>query len=192
MIERPASVRLAAQEDESALLDLLISLHRNNEAGWGHPYDLTTVRSRIEAGTRPIWGMRTLNQDKPQELWDKRTGIIGVIGPRGGPLVGSVGLFNEPFFWFSQAPSMVEIWFYVRPDARNQRQHHRDLFAFSQWAHESVKAGLKDYRLPMLMMTGFVHAPRAGYQNQNRFEALRRLWRRMSGAQEIGALFARR
>lgn len=174
------SVRLATVRDEPELFKLLVDLHRFNKAGWGLPYEPGLVRRRIEAATRPNPETRTNPQDQLR-------GIVGVIGPEGGRLIGSVGLFIEPFFWFTSAPSLVEIWFYVRPEERNQAQHHRDLFEFSRWTHDRLKAGMPNYRLPFDLFTGFVHMAA-----DDKLGPMERLWRKLSGATKAGVLFARR
>ncbi len=176
------SVRPATIKDEPALLALLLDLHAKNDAGWGHPYNLQKVKARIEAGTRPDFATRTYPEDR-------RCGFIGVIGPEGGRLIGSVGLFIEEFFWFSDAPSLIETWLYVAPGERRHAQYVRDLMAFSREQHERLKGVLAEYNAPMLLLTGFVHAP---VEDDKKVEPLRRLWRKLSGAREIGVLFGRR
>lgn len=180
---RPSQVRIATPRDEPALLDLLIALHRHNNYGWGHPYHEETIKTRIESGTRGMIGAPRSNPT------DQRRGIIGVIGPEGERLVGSVGLFFENFFWFSQAYSLVEIWFFIRPEART-RQHHRDLFKFTRWAHDRAKTDWPENGPPLALMTGFLWDDTA--RQQTAFERMRQLWRRASGAREFGALFWRR
>lgn len=169
--------RAARREDEPELLRLLIDLHRNNGAGWGFPYSLDLVQRRIEAATRPNRNTRT-------HIDNFQMGSIGVVGPVGGPLTATVGLFIEPFFWYSTAPCLVETWLYVVPSARRHQAQQRALFSFSNHVHQAVREGWKD-PTPFPLMTGFVNMTR----DDGRL--LERFWRIMSGARKCGVLFFR-
>lgn len=174
-ITKPASVRLADHRDEEAIYDLLIAMHRYNQAGWSYPYRPEIVLSRIETGTRPDPRTRT----NPQ---DQRRAIIGVIGPEGGPLKASIGLVIESPMWFSETPAMIELWFFVREGERRSSGHVKALREFALWAHASMKRDLGDrYPQPFELITGFQH-------RGDRFDAMLRLWRRWGGKM-CGALF---
>ncbi len=175
---KPANVRMADHRDEGEIYSLLIDMHRENQSGWGFPYRPELVLARIETGTRPDPRTRS----NPQ---DQRRGVIGVIGPVGGPLLASAGIFFEPIMWFSDFPGAVELWLYVRKEARGTGQHERDLFAFALWVHARMKSDLDpSYKVPFPMQTGFYHRGK-------RFDAMERLWRRFSGGAKCGVLFVR-
>ena len=185
MRSKPESVRIADYRDEPALYDLLVDLHKENQYGWGHPFHEGLVRSKIESATRPRFETRT----NPKDL---RIGTIGVIGRPGERLIATVGLFSEPLYWFTLAPDLVETWLYVRPEYRARRDYQRDLFAFSLWVHEQMASHKamkpQEYGAASFdLLTGFIHAPYRAHPTT--FEAMRRLWRRYSGAEQIGALF---
>lgn len=171
-------VRTATRADEIELYALLIALHRHNDAGWGCPYDPQKVLSQIQVGTRMIFAER----DNPH---DERWGNIGVIGPHGGKLIGSVGLFVEPAAWFTTAVSLYELWLFVRPEERH-RKLERALFAYANAFHDEFKATLRagGYKYPADLQTGFVH-------RGPRFNLMASLWERASGAKRIGMLFAK-
>lgn len=179
MVEKPASVRLATYKDEAAIFDLLVALHGTLDGGWGHRYDPLLVSAKIEAATRPLTEMRSNPQNQER-------GLIGVIDGPDGKIVGGVGLFVVPFFWFSRVPSLVETFLFVRPEARGQAKHHRDLFRFSQWAHATLKAGIHDYNEPFLHLTGFMNL-----RQDDSPKRMERLWRKLSGGRVIGVLFGR-
>ena len=199
MRSKPESVRIADYRDESALYDLLVDLHKENQYGWGHPFHEGLVRAKIETATRPrmviedkATGRKSYSYANRTNPQDTRVGTIGVIGRPGERLIATVGLFSEPLYWFTLAPDLVETWLYVRPEYRARRDYQRDLFAFSLWvhaklaSHEAMKP--QEYGAASFdLLTGFIHAPYRAHPTT--FEAMRRLWRRYSGAEQIGALF---
>lgn len=172
--EPPAGVRIATIQDEEAIYNLLIELHRHNKFGWGFPYRPEIILRRIEQATRP-------DPDTRSDPGDKLRGVIGVIdGPDRLP-VASVGLYVEPPVWFTDAVSLSELWFYVRPGVRGAPQHERALRDFSLWVHQRLRP--KDHPLPFPMATGYMHVgPRSS--------VMARLWRRLwPGSHEVGRLF---
>lgn len=183
MTPQPEGVRIAGPQDESRLYALLVELHGHNGAGWGFPYSPLTVMAQIEAGTRrDVWPRSNPN--------DIRMGVIGVIDGPDGKLIGTVGLFDLPPAWFSEgtdARALMEIWLYVKPGARHSGRHYRNLFKFSNWAHDSMKAKLKStgypYNFPLL--TGFMHIG-------DRYPLMERLWKTFSGGRKVGSLYMRR
>lgn len=177
-IGSPLRARAATVADENALFDLLVDLHRHNKNGWGFPYRPEIVLDAIEAGTRPEPALR-------RNPANQRRGIIGVIDGAPGHLIASVGLFIDPVVWFSDAVGLTELWLYVRPSERHAARHYRSLFAFSLWAHDHMKAQLRDYPLDFPLSTGFMHLG-------SRLGVMERLWMRVSGAQKCGVLFLRR
>ncbi len=183
--DKPSTVRIADQRDEAHLYALLVSLHAHNSAGWKFPFRPEIVLNRIEAGTRPLPEPGREDEAIPRsDLFNKMNACIGVIGEPGQPLIGSVGLFIEPVMWFSDMVGMIELWLFVRPDARGAH-YERDLFDFALWAHDSMKASLgPNYRMPFPLHTGFMHRGK-------RFPAMERVWQRLSGAVKAGVLFVR-
>jgi hypothetical protein len=172
---KPKSVREAGPADERGLFELLVDMHRYNDAGWGYPYDPALVRGQIEVGTRGNLKTRT---DKN----DKRIGIIGVIDGPDGKLAATIGLFGERPMWFSQAMGLVELWVYVRPGA--SRRCEVELRQFARWAFDSMKADIHKtppYPYPFELLTGFQH-------RGEHFKAMFRIWRRWGG-RLIGMLF---
>ncbi len=111
-----------------------------------------------------------------------RKGVIGVIGPPGGPLVGAVGVFLDPAMWFSDALTPVELFLYVRKGERGAPRHESDLMAYAKWFQAGMKAGKEVIDLPFPLFTGFVHMG-------GRFRAMDWLWRRRFGGKQIGALY---
>ncbi len=156
---KPESVRTADWRDESAIYNILIAMHRHNNSGWGWPYRPEIVLARIETATRHDVATRTNPNDKR----------IGVIGPIGGPLIGTVGIFQEPPVWFTSALTPTELWLYVRQGER-AGHYERDLMAYATWVHASLKAAMPNYPLPFPLLTGFMHLG-------NRIEGMERLWR---------------
>ncbi len=177
--EKPASVRLATPQDEEKLFSLLVDLWRFNKSGWNIPYRPEIVIRRIEQATRPDPSTRSDSRDQTR-------GLAGVIDGPNDQLIGSIGLFIEPMTWFTDAVGLIELWLYVRPGARNQRQHHRDLFAFQRWAHATIRAGMPaGYPVPFPLYSGLMN-------EGGKIDAMERLWRRFSGMKKVGALFSER
>ena len=165
---KPESARTADSRDEGAIFGALIEMHRHNNNGWGWYYRPEIVLARIETATRHDVTTRT----NPN---DKRIGVIGVIGPVGGPLVGTVGIFMEPATWFTDFLVPTELWLYVRKGERGAAHHERDLMAYAEWFHAGMKVGMeKPGAPPMPLLTGFMHMG-------NRFSGMERLWRRLVG-----------
>ncbi len=167
------TVRIATPADEGNLYDLLVDLHRHNAAGWGAPFSPQLVFAQIEVGTRANISTRT-------NLNDRRLGRIGVIGEPGGRLVGSIGLFVDPQAWFTdQAYCLVELWVYVRPEARDRRKLERALFAFANAHHAEVKASLlkSGYEFSFPMQSGFLFDSEGKIGRHSKFSVMTELWR---------------
>jgi GNAT superfamily N-acetyltransferase len=94
-MDRFADVRLAVPEDEGEILRLTPMIHE--EVGHGS-YNPEKVRAMVQKALR------------------RDGGIIGVIGPV-GDLKGCIYLLLDPI-WYGDDWQLVELWNYVRPDAR--------------------------------------------------------------------------
>jgi hypothetical protein len=184
----PKTVRLAEPPDEAQLFSLLIDMHRYNGGGWGIPYNLALVRDHVEAGTRRIMRTDAQGIQRPDTRFrsnpnNEAVASIGVIGPLGGHLEASIGLFVEPVAWFSDVPGFSEKWLFVRPEARDRRHLEDDLFHFARWARSFMDAGAQPF--PFRLLTGFVYDG----ADPRRRAAMDRLWTRKSGGRRIGSLF---
>ena len=175
---KPENVAFATPDDEEAIYSFLVSLWAHNERGWGTFYDPSIVARQIEVGTRPDPATRT-------DPTDLRRGVIGIIRGDDRRIVASVGLFIMPVMWFTSLPGLTELWLHVRPEAKNGGRLSRDLFAFSLWAHNHMKADLSDWNAPFYLQTGFLHLGK-------RLEVMESLWTRRSGAKKAGVLFVRK
>lgn len=100
----PVRVREGTVTDLDAVMALAAMLHA--ESGL---VDLTPERILPE-----IWA--ALNFDK---------GIMGVIGPRGGPLQGAILLRIGPYFYYSDQDALQERGLIVHPDYRTVRAAER-------------------------------------------------------------------
>lgn len=174
---RPETVAFAGPGDEAEIYDFLVNLWKHNDNGWGWAYDPVTVLKQIEAATRP-------NPQTRSDPRDERRGMIGIIRNEEGKVVASVGLFIGPLVWFSTLPGLTELWCYVLPEARGTARHERDLFTFARWCHDSLKRDLKGWNAPFPLVSGFMHDGPC-------FAVMVRLWRRLFGGRQIGALFQR-
>lgn len=106
-------VRLAAPEDEDAVLRLLVKLDSDNSIGF--PYHEERVRESIRMGT------------------EAQGGYIGVIDApdRPGEIAGSVGLhWSQP--WYSYDFFFHEVWLFVDPAYRKGTGYGDALMKFSQ------------------------------------------------------------
>jgi len=165
MIEKPASVRIATEQDEQHIFDLLIIMHRENPLARMFPYDATKVFSAIEVGTR------------------RRGGIIGVIDdPERPRLLATTGILFDSWWW-SQAMFASPKWFLVRPDARHGRRLTRELADFVLWVRESVARDMvaAGDKTPFLLETGFT--------SLSQIDAKERLWRRLFQGRKTGSVF---
>lgn len=134
--------RQATEDDARAVYDLLAK-HMHPESG----IDLPPVDPMKTAGTilRAIAG----------------GGVA--VEERDGAIVGSIGLSpNES--WWSVEPSVIDLWFYVHPDARASRAAVRLLRWAKDWAGErklivGVYSGVDLQRKTQFMLRqGFVQA----------------------------------
>jgi len=176
MIERPALVRVATAGDERPLYDLLVDMWDHNDSGWGFPYDPALVVQHIEEGTRPVLAQRS-------NPMDQRRAVHGVIDDPDlpGRLIASVGIFIDQVMWFTRDIGPTELWFYIRPYARNRKRYEVALREFSFWVHQELRKGTTE-RMPLI--TGFMH-------QGSRFAGMERLWQRLWGkrAKRVGALW---
>lgn len=180
-MNKPETVRLATQKDEAALFDLLVELHRHNGAGWGFAYRPALVREVIECATRPDPQTRT----NPA---NQRRGIIGVIEGPEGKLIGTVGIFLDAPFWYSDILVPMEIWLYVRPEVRGRRRLEVALRDYAVDVHEKLRPSVAEYKMPFPMLTGYIHDG----GDERRFRLMGRLWQRLfPGARPVGMLFWR-
>ena len=173
------TIRLATPQDEEALYDLLVTLWKNNDCGWGFPYRPEIVLAVIEQGTRPDPATRR----NPR---DQRRGLIGVIEDPETPgrLIGSAGLFLDAPMWFTDAVVPTELWMFVRPEARGRRHYERELASWTEKIRDDLRAGMPEsYPLPWPLQTGFMH------QGEH-YAGMERLWRMLfRRARKVGTLF---
>lgn len=108
----PKTVRVARQDDEPAIFDLLMALYKDN--GLGVAPRAADLRDNIRAGTRnPQSGV-----------------IIGIIDGPNGTAKGSVCLVPQSH-WFNSAEWFLsERWLFLRPEFRLEHGHVDALFDF--------------------------------------------------------------
>lgn len=140
-------VRLATHQDEEAIFELCKNLHAENGL---FPMDDELVRETITKGM------------------DKKGGILGVIGPVGGPLEGMIYMLISNF-WYSRKPHLEELFSYVPPEYRKSN-HAKALIEFAK------KCANDDIRLVI------------GVVSNTRTEAKVRLYERRLG-KPAGAFF---
>ena len=140
-------VRLATPEDESAIFELCKMLHAENGL---FPMDDDLVREIMMKGI------------------EKKGGILGVIGPVGGPLEGIIYMIISNF-WYSRKPHLEELFNYVPPEYRKSN-HAKALIDFAK------KCANDDIRLVI------------GVVSNTRTEAKVRLYERRLG-KPAGAFF---
>jgi GNAT superfamily N-acetyltransferase len=117
---RPATVRIATERDEPALMELL-RLDHAESAAMVAPFDEVHAQSFLYAATR------------------ERLSVIGVVDEPEGP-VGMVYLINE-CWWFSPTWHVAERLLFVHPAHRRSR-HGRDLLQFAQSFVDGMSAEL--------------------------------------------------
>lgn len=110
--EKPPSVRMAVEEDEAAVLELLV-LWWNEHAKEIAPIAVDQMLEDIQTGTR------------------QRLGFVGVVdGPDGVPVACIVMV---PARWsFSRQWFIREVYTFVHPEHRRSR-HAEDLVQFAKW-----------------------------------------------------------
>lgn len=112
----PSVVRLATKEDQDQLMHLCKLLHGENGI---FAMDDDLVIETLKKG------------------FDKKGGIIGVIGPS-DKLEGMIYM-EVSNFWYSRQPYLVELFNFVHPDYRRSN-HAKSLIAFAKkCATEDVK-----------------------------------------------------
>jgi hypothetical protein len=175
VIEKPAAVRVANHTDERKIFDLLVAMHRYNQAGWSHAYDPLVVMRHIEEGTRPNPATRT-------DPNDQRRALIGVVDGPDGDLVATIGLFVDPATWFTgpNRVALFEIWFFVQPEYRHFH-HEEALRDFALWVRQELDP--HEPNQPFHLFTGFMHQGR-------HWRGMMRLWERLwPMAKRVGSLW---
>lgn len=140
-------VALALPEDEEDVYDFLMALHAENAL---FPVSPEKVRAAIRHAT------------------DRQGGIIALIRGKDGRIEASFGAVIDPW-WYTIAPSLNEVWNYVRPDCR-RTTHARRLIEFAKRLEQELG-------IPLFM----------GIISTERTEAKMRLYRRQ--LEPIGGLF---
>ena len=110
-------VRMATPGDENGVMMLARMVHEEI-AHWGFNED--KVRAMVRRAT------------------DRQGGILGVVGDP-GDLLGCIYLTVEPV-WYSDDWQLLELWNFVRPDARRST-HGRDMISFAKKVSDEM--GLK-------------------------------------------------
>lgn len=144
------NVRLATREDEPEIIRLLHVMHA--ESGM-QPLDEEAARDTFDLA------------------FDRRGGIIGVIGPP-NDIRGMLGLLITRF-WFTREHHLEEIFNFVRPDCRNGTPYAERLIEFAK-----LCADLPEINLPLVI----------GVLTNRRVEAKARLYQRRLGVPS-GAFF---
>lgn len=140
-------VTLATPEDEEDIFDFLMELHAENAL---FPVSPDKVRQAIRHAT------------------DRKGGIIALIRGDDGRIEASLGAVIDPW-WYTIAPSLNEVWNYVRPDCR-RTTHAKRMIEFAK--ELGVKLGI-----PLFL----------GIISTERTEAKMRLYRRQ--LEPIGGIF---
>lgn len=151
-------VRLALPGDEAALFDLLLELHRDNAGGVSIPKSDEKVRKAVA------------------DACNGRGGIAGVIGPYGGRLHASIGIFCA-CTWYSDWWDILSVhWLFQRAEERRGTAVYDALcdFAERHWADMEKRLGRS-----LLVEMSFVSA--------RRLDARERLWGRRG--RKIGTTF---
>jgi hypothetical protein len=143
----PSIVRLAVPEDKLAVFELCKMLHSENGL---FPMDDDLVQETMMKGI------------------NRNGGILGVIGPIGGPLEGMIYMLISNF-WYSRKPHLEELFSYV-PTEYRKSNHAKALIEFAK------KCATDDIRLVI------------GVVSNTRTEAKVRLYERRLG-KPAGAFF---
>jgi Acetyltransferase (GNAT) family len=142
-----SQVRLATKEDREEIFRLCKLLHSENGL---FPMDDDLVQETMMKGI------------------NRNGGILGVIGPTGGPLEGMIYMLISNF-WYSRKPHLEELFSYVPPEYRKSN-HAKSLIEFAK------KCATDDIRLVI------------GVVSNTRTEAKVRLYERRLG-KPAGAFF---
>lgn len=141
-------VRIATRQDEQEIMQLLQVMHAEN-------------------------GMMPLDEECSSEFFgrafDRKGGIIGVIGPP-GDIKGMIYLLITRF-WYTKANHLEECFNFVRPDMRRGGTAVA-LINFAKKCADEIK-------IPLLI----------GVLTNNRMEGKVRLYRRAMGSLPAGAFF---
>jgi hypothetical protein len=127
--DKPDGVRVATEDDEDALLALMMQDVQENALNIASPSP-SKILEQIRRGTR------------------RKGNILAVIdGPDGKP----VACLNLMFFqwWWSEAHFLQEVWNYVHP-AHRASKHAATLMRFARWCSDNMteKSG---YRVWLFM-----------------------------------------
>lgn len=134
----PQNVRVAREEDEAALFDLLTALYKDN--GIGVAPLAQDMRMAIRAGTRERNGV-----------------LIGVIDGKDGVLAGSVCIVPTTWWFNHESWYLAVRYLFVRPEYREQHAaFYDDLFQFAR-AYRNMAADGRA-RIPLVTdVTGLDH-----------------------------------
>jgi hypothetical protein len=145
---RPPNVRIAAEADEAAVLDLMLMDCRENAESVA-PIDAGRIMEQVAIGTR------------------RAGGVVGVIdGPDRRPVALVVLVPMQ--WWWSKAFYYQEMCLYVHPDHRRSN-HARDLQQFQQWWVDRMTANF-GYRMRLLCgVLGLVNVRRKTWMYRRRF-----------------------
>jgi len=117
--EKPATVRLGTEADETAILDLLL-LDVVENAAHIAPASPEQILAQIQIGTR------------------QKGGFVGVIdGEDGAPI--AVCILHPCQWWWSDQIYLGDVVNYIHPDHRHSR-HVDDLLEFEMWAADAMTA----------------------------------------------------
>ncbi len=117
--KRPASVKLATMEDESAVFNLVMVALKEEAIGVA-PIDPVRVLEHIVSATR------------------QKGGLMGIVHADGA--VVGLTLMLPTRWWWSRQYHLQELLTFVHPDHRKSR-HADDLLQFNKWAVETWTAG---------------------------------------------------
>lgn len=134
--DKPASVRIATEADEPALLDLLLTdLHENGK----HIALISEKRimQTVRMGTR------------------REGGIVAVIdGPENKPIAACCLIPMQ--WWWSEARYVQEVFLYTHPDHRKSH-HSAALLQFEKWVVDEWTRG---FGYPVYLLAGVTSAER--------------------------------
>ena len=148
-----SKTRIASPSDESELLRLVVLMHA--ESGWA-PLDLDCVRETLA------------------KAWERRGGIITVIGPPGSIRAMMYVWITRP--WFSYSNHLEELFCWVHPEHR--RSDYSKLLIEEAKKYSDQISAQSGQKVPLLM----------GVLTNKRMAAKVRLYRLFFGM-PVGAFF---
>jgi hypothetical protein len=155
----PENVRIATRDDEAALFDLLLALHKDN--GFGISPRAQDLRETIRAGTRETNGT-----------------LIGVIDGDEGEIAGAFYV-HPAKWWYNKSPEafyLNELFLFVRPEYRKRGRYWNDLFR-SMVAYKELTDASMGTDVPLVTSVSSLH----------RLPAKMRLWSRY--AKLVGGIY---